>query len=90
MTTATFEGLREIIAKDYALAPETLSPETELKALAIDSLALIELIFMLEDRFDVTAADASREFLTLGDVSTYIDRLIAERDDGAIGGDPAA
>lgn len=90
MTTATFEGLREIIAKDYALAPETLSPQTVLKELAIDSLALIELIFTLEDRFNVLAADASQEFLTLGDVSTYIDGLIAERDESAARGESSA
>ncbi len=90
MTISTFEGLREIIARDYALAPEALSHDTVLKDLEIDSLGLIELIFTLEDRFNVTAADTPQEFLTLGDVSAYIDRLIAERDDGAIGGEPSA
>ncbi|HVR81591.1 MAG TPA: phosphopantetheine-binding protein [Luteimonas sp.] len=90
MSTSTFERLREIIAKDYALAPEALSPDTVLKDLAIDSLGLIELIFTLEDRFNVTAAETPQEFLTLGDVSAYIDQLIAERDDGALGGEPSA
>ncbi len=41
MGTDTFAALRGIIAKDYALAPESLTPDTAIKELAIDSLALI-------------------------------------------------
>lgn len=79
MTTpmTTFDALRGIIAKDYALAPETLVPETPLADLKIDSLALIELIFTLEDRFDVLADDVPADLPTLGSVADYIDGLIA-------------
>ncbi|MFS8063596.1 MAG: acyl carrier protein [Luteimonas sp.] len=83
MSTDTFAALRGIIATDYALAPESLTPATALKELAIDSLALIELIFTLEDRFEVEAANTPDDFQTLGDVASYIDRLIAERDEAA-------
>ena len=79
MSTSTFAALREILASDYALAPESITPATELKTLAIDSLAMIELIFTLEDRFDVIAADVPDEFQTLADVASYIDGLIAKR-----------
>ena len=80
MTTSTFEALREIIAKDYALTPESLTPGTVMKELAMDSLALIELVFTLEDRFNVIADDTPEDFPTLGDVASYIDGLIAQRD----------
>ena len=89
MSTGSFEGLREIIAKDYALPPESLTRETSLGELAIDSLALIELIFTLEERFDVVAADASRDFGTLGEVADYIDQLIAQRDSAGGSGSAA-
>ena len=85
MSTGTFEALREILAKDYALAPESLTPATALEELAIDSLALIELIFTLEDRFNVIAAEMPEQFPTLGDVASYIDGLIARRDLGDSG-----
>lgn len=78
--SATFDGLREIIAHDYRLPLERLTPETNLADLEIDSLGVIELIFSLEDRFEVKASDARRDFATLGEVAIYIDRLIAERD----------
>jgi acyl carrier protein len=78
--TPTFEGLRNIIAKDYRLSPEALTPETSLEDIEIDSLGLIELIFVLEDEFRVKAPDARREFATLGEVAAFIDELIAARD----------
>ncbi len=79
MNSTTFDGLREILIKDYALAPESLTPATALEDLQIDSLAQIELIFAAEDRFHVTAQDTPETFKTLGDVAAYIDGLIDQR-----------
>lgn len=80
----SYEGLCEILAKDYQLAPESLTPATLLKSLEIDSLGIIELIFAIEEKFSVIANDAdtdsAKDFLTLGDVAAYIDRLIERRD----------
>ena len=96
MSTGTFEALCEILARDYALAPESLTPATALKDLAIDSLAMIELIFALEDRFNVIAAEMPEQFPTLGDVASYIDGLIAQReqdgssDPGSVRAEPSA
>ena len=79
-----FEGLCEILAKDYQLTAEQMTPETRLSDLEIDSLGVIELIFSIEEKFNVTATDAdtnsARDFATLQDVANYIDRLIAQRD----------
>ena len=80
----SFEGLCEILIKDYQIAPDLLTPEMPLRELAIDSLGVIELIFAIEEKFKVTATDedtdTARDFNTLQDVSLYIDRLIAQRD----------
>ncbi len=75
----TFAVLRELIAKDHDIAPETLTPETPLQSLEIDSLALIELIFTLEERFDVVADKVPDDLPTLGSVADYIDGLVAAR-----------
>lgn len=80
----SFEGLCQILQKEYQLEPSTLTPNTPLKDLAIDSLGVIELIFAIEEKFEVTADDANgdstKDFDTLQDVANYIDRLIAQRD----------
>jgi acyl carrier protein len=77
--TNTFDGLREIIAKDFELPLERLEFDTPLEEMELDSLAVTELIFSLEDRFGVTANEPGSEFRTLGDIANYIDELVAER-----------
>jgi acyl carrier protein len=77
--TTTFETMKRIIVKDYELAPERLSPDTPLESIELDSLAVTELIFALEDEFNVTAKTNGQGMQTLGDIAAYIDRLIAER-----------
>jgi acyl carrier protein len=76
----TFDVLRDILVKDYELAPERLAPETPLAEIELDSLALTELIFALEDEFHVVATTNGAGFTTLADVAGYIDQLVAERD----------
>jgi acyl carrier protein len=78
--TTTFETMKRIIVKDYELAPERLTPETPLADVELDSLAITELIFALEDEFKVTAKTNGLGMQTLGDIAAYIDQLIAERD----------
>ena len=78
--TTTFETMKRIIVKDYELAPERLSPDTPLESIELDSLAVTELIFALEDEFNVTAKTNGQGMQTLGDIAAYIDQLIAERD----------
>ena len=78
--TTTFETMKRIIVKDYELAPERLAPDTPLADIELDSLAITELIFALEDEFNVTAKTNGQGMQTLGDIAAYIDQLIAERD----------
>ena len=72
---STFDVLCEVIAKDHGLDASKLTPSTPLAELTIDSLALIELIFTLEDRFDVAADNVPADLPTLGSVADYIDGL---------------
>ena len=78
--TTTFETMKRIIIKDFELAPERLAPDTPLADIELDSLAVTELIFALEDEFNVTAKSNGQGMQTLGDIASYIDQLIAERD----------
>jgi acyl carrier protein len=72
--------MKRIIVKDYELAPERLMPDTALADIELDSLAITELIFALEDEFNVLAKTNGQGMQTLGDIAAYIDQLIAERD----------
>lgn len=74
---STFEVLCDVMAQDHGLDPASLTPATPLADLTIDSLALIELIFTLEDRFGVVADNVPADLPTLGSVADYIDGLRA-------------
>jgi len=81
---STFEVLCDVMAKDHGLDPASLTPATLLSDLTIDSLALIELIFTLEDRFGVVADNLPADLPTLGSVADYIDGLRAGKRGAAV------
>ncbi|MEO8136498.1 MAG: acyl carrier protein [Betaproteobacteria bacterium] len=79
----TLQTLQDILKKDFDLEPAALSPEARLEDLEIDSLAVIEVLFAVEDRFKVTVPSepvAQQSSLkTVGDLVAYIDKLVAEQ-----------
>jgi len=76
----TFERLREILAKEFDVAPELIHPAARMDELAIDSLAVIEVIFQLEDEFDISfPQEEARTLQTIGDLATCVDRLATEQ-----------
>ena len=75
----TFERLRQILAKEFEIAPELIHPAARMDELAIDSLAVIEVIFRLEDEFNISFPQAPGELRTVGDLASCVDRLAAEQ-----------
>ena len=51
MTTPTFESIAAILEKDFQVARDTIRPEAALVELGLDSLALMEFVFAVEDAF---------------------------------------
>ena len=72
----TVEQLREILVKDYKLDPDTLTLDTPLEALGIDSLGVAEMLFTIEDEFKVKVSTEPLKLATVGDVVSYIDALV--------------
>ncbi len=52
--TQTAQTIIAIIAEKALLEPADLTPDTRLDDLALDSLAMVELIFALEEAFDIS------------------------------------
>ena len=59
MTTRSniLAALQQVLEKDHDIPPGTVTPETQIADLGIDSLGMIELIFNLEDRIGVKVDD---------------------------------
>ena len=75
----TFERLRQILAKEFDVAPELIHPAARMDELAIDSLAVIEVIFQLEDAFDISFPQEPGQLQTVGDLVARVDRLVMEQ-----------
>jgi acyl carrier protein len=54
MIEATEEHVRELLASFLAVPAAKLLPDAELQDLGVDSLAAVELIFEIEERFGVS------------------------------------
>jgi len=54
MSDDVSKRVAEIIAEQAMLDPETIKPETTLDDLGLDSLALVEVVFGIEEAFDIS------------------------------------
>jgi acyl carrier protein len=75
------ERIVEIIAKEAKLDASKLTLGTRLEELKIESLDLVQILFAIEDEFDVYVPynDEAYKLETLGDVVDGVNRLIAEK-----------
>lgn len=64
MNPSVQQQIFEIIAKHGDIDLATLKPESTLKDLGIDSLDAVEIIFDIEEHFDVTLPDRDPNFDT--------------------------
>jgi acyl carrier protein len=77
----TFESMQAILITKFDLAPDVLQPDTALKDLDVDSLSMVEILFAVEDEFEVEIpsepAEWQSQMKTFGDLVAYVDKLIA-------------
>ncbi|GAB4361218.1 MAG: hypothetical protein Kow0026_24160 [Oricola sp.] len=81
MTATVLDTTIRIIADKANIEPEALGQDTVLADLDIQSLELAEIIFELEDEFDIeiemNAASAWDNLKTVGDVADAVSELVA-------------
>ncbi len=83
------QAVLEVIAKQAKVEPSQVARETELADLNLELLDTIELIFALEERFNIEipfnandATSAGIKFTTAGDVIDAVGKLV-ERQKGS-------
>ena len=77
--STTFDRLRAILAEKFEVAPELIDPAARMDQLGIDSLAVIEVIFQIEDEFKISIQSDPGDLQTLGDLVGCVDRLAEEQ-----------
>ena len=69
-----FEELKNILVDEFGVDEDKITLEAEfVNDLGINSLELADLVFICEDKFNVTfEEDDLHTFLTVGDVANYL------------------
>ncbi len=72
-----FEKVRDALAQQFELDPETITMDTNLiDDLGADSLDVVELIMSLEDEFGVSISDDdAAQLVTVGRIVDYLDNM---------------
>ncbi|MDX1501605.1 MAG: acyl carrier protein [Thermoanaerobaculia bacterium] len=72
------------IAKVKSIPAEEIGPETEFAEIHVDSLDAIEILFELEERFDLSVPDEAVQGMErVGQVIEAVERALAERAEAA-------
>ena len=81
----TSDAVLEIVSNHTKMKPEDITRDTLMENLAIDSLGMVEIIFELEERFDIeipesgTIAERFKKFKTPADVIAAVDELVLQK-----------
>jgi acyl carrier protein len=81
----TFEGmgslrqLQDIIRDKYNLDPSALDANRSMREQGLDSLAVAEFLFEVEDRLGLTLPDETTQLDTLAGLAELIDRMRTEQ-----------
>ena len=75
----TFTVLRDTLVNKFAIDLTRITPDATLHTLDIDSLDTVDLLFELEDKFDIQVSNDEVRITTLQDVVDLIDRLRVEQ-----------
>ena len=83
------QGVARIIAEQAMVDADDITAETKLEDLGLDSLALVEVVFGIEETFDVSVPynandpnESDFKLTTVGEVVAGVEHLMAEKAKG--------
>jgi acyl carrier protein len=74
---SSLKDLQDLIQEKYGIEPSSLDPSASIRGAGLDSLALVEFLFAVEDRFGISLPEQQTEIDTLAELATLVDGLRA-------------
>lgn len=71
----SLQELQQLIQQKYGLDAAAIAPDASMRASGVDSLALVEFIFEVEDRYGINIPDTVQGLDTLAELAEIVDRL---------------
>lgn len=83
MNRPTFDAIAAVLVDQFHVDADKVGPDSTLESLGLDSLALMEFVFAVEDRFDVRIPedrlDPRQAGVTLDHLAGLLDEAVAAR-----------
>ncbi|MEO5341484.1 MAG: acyl carrier protein [Magnetococcus sp. MYC-9] len=80
MSETVQEAVLTILAKYLPIKPEEVTLDTSLMSIGMDSLDAVEILFALEDRFDITIPNPSSiSGETFGSIVRLVESLVEQK-----------
>lgn len=76
---SSLKDLQELIQEKYGIDAATLDPNESMREKGFDSLALVEFVFAIEDKFGITMPDTDMNIDTLAELVAVVDRIRTEQ-----------
>ncbi len=70
---STLDQIRDLIHVQYEIDPQTLDADKSLADFGLDSLSTAELIFAIEDHFDISYPDNRTDVRTLAELTAVVE-----------------
>ena len=74
---SSLKDLQDLIQEKYGIEPAALDPNASIRAAGLDSLALVEFLFAVEDRFGISLPDQPADLDTLAELAGVVDDILA-------------
>jgi acyl carrier protein len=88
MQPSTFAAISSVLVENFHVEAAVVQPQAPLDQLGLDSLALMEFVFAVEDRFDVRIPeerlDPRQAGVTLEQLATLLDEAVAAKARGDV------
>jgi acyl carrier protein len=76
---SSLKELQELIHDKFDIDPATLDPNASMREKGFDSLALVEFLFAIEDRFAISMSDEDSNIDTLAELAAAVDKIRAKQ-----------
>jgi acyl carrier protein len=75
----TLRAVQQLLVDEFGLQNDQVAPETRFNELGVDSLAKMEFMLLLEDRFELALSELPVTVATVGGMAEQIDSLLAQQ-----------
>ena len=76
---SSLKELQALVHEKFGIDETALDPHASMREKGFDSLALVEFLFAIEDKFGISMSDEDSDIDTLAQLAAMVDKLVAAK-----------